>query len=261
MHSLTHTGEKPFHCTYHDCNKSFRQKGHLDSHMRRHTGEKPFTCTICHNQFKDKSGLNTHIRKHHHNDARAMQQLNNNNSDDKKSNKHSKQHSSRKFSTSTTSSDTTRSNSVSPNRQSRNSSKRNSNNNAIHNDTNTLKNDTTILTHTLPQYQQPIQPQYDNRPSLQLTQIPAPAQFNAYRSNSYQATTPTSEMLNLSTSSILNDSHTIGFISNNPTGGIVSQALEYNVPTNSMLLTSPSHYKYQTSDNQHLPVTSINHFI
>lgn len=94
MHSLVHSGEKPFCCSFRTCGKKFRQKGHLISHLRKHTGEKPFVCEekvrseeeeegaeesslpsasnnrrprtrLCGRTFKDKSGLNSHRRKAH----------------------------------------------------------------------------------------------------------------------------------------------------------------------------------------------------
>ncbi|XP_034070932.1 zinc finger protein 436-like [Gymnodraco acuticeps] len=61
-HMRIHSGEKTFGCSV--CKKSFAQRGNLKQHMRVHTGEKPFICSICKKSFADRGDLKKHTRVH-----------------------------------------------------------------------------------------------------------------------------------------------------------------------------------------------------
>ena len=234
MHTLTHTGDKPFHCTYHDCNKSFRQKGHLVSHYRRHTGEKPFECNVCHNQFKDKSGLNTHIRKHHCHDINAMKQLDNNNNEHIITTKYTKTKHGRKSSSSTTSDSDSRSNSTSPNRSMK------------HNHNKHMNQQHPVQSSQPPPiHQHPIQPQYHNKPNLYNPMtLPQPQSLPTYRSTSYTISTPTPtpDLMSMSSSISLHDPLTSQYLHTAHNGAISPQSA-------GMLLTSPVfHTQHQLSE-------------
>ncbi|KAG9352168.1 hypothetical protein JZ751_020581 [Albula glossodonta] len=61
---LSLNGERPFPCTWPDCNKKFARSDELARHYRTHTGEKKFGCPLCDKRFMRSDHLTKHARRH-----------------------------------------------------------------------------------------------------------------------------------------------------------------------------------------------------
>jgi hypothetical protein len=63
-HIRTHSGEKPYICTWPECGWQFARSDELTRHFRRHTGLKPFKCSNCERTFSRSDHLNSHMKRH-----------------------------------------------------------------------------------------------------------------------------------------------------------------------------------------------------
>lgn len=61
---LKHSEERPFHCNFPGCNKSFPVRWALKTHSKIHK-KKHFSCNFCDSEFHQKVQLETHIKFKH----------------------------------------------------------------------------------------------------------------------------------------------------------------------------------------------------
>ncbi|XP_004205510.1 zinc finger protein GFI1 homolog pag-3 isoform X1 [Hydra vulgaris] len=61
-HLVTHTDNKPFTCL--ECGKKFLRNSDLRKHSVMHTGDKPYSCNVCCKLFSQSSNMLTHLRRH-----------------------------------------------------------------------------------------------------------------------------------------------------------------------------------------------------
>nr|XP_006819571.1 PREDICTED: zinc finger protein PLAG1-like [Saccoglossus kowalevskii] len=63
-HTYTHTGERPFQCSYVECKKAFVSNYKLMRHMATHSPLKVHTCSYCDKKFHRKDHLKNHLHTH-----------------------------------------------------------------------------------------------------------------------------------------------------------------------------------------------------
>lgn len=57
-------GEKPYMCSWPECEWRFARSDELTRHYRKHTGAKPFRCIVCERSFARSDHLALHMKRH-----------------------------------------------------------------------------------------------------------------------------------------------------------------------------------------------------